>query len=535
MQVGSKLFFLFVFALFCKNGSLAELSDRTRAAVDNLWIQVEKEIPVEKASLQHVIDPPDHVDIGPDPTRENEYRANTWTESKIDNLKFPKNFLYGVATAAPQVEGAVKEDNRGPSVWDSFCHIVPQEESKTCQKMDVATNFRYLYPLDLARVSVMGVKAYSFSISWSRIMPLGLGEISEEGLQYYKDLVDQIISQGMKPVATLFHWDLPLLLEIRYGGFTSDKIVEDFASYAAIMFKELNDRGVRMWFTFNEPQVFCLQRYPLVQPHIHGENQANPSLKWKCAGNLLKAHGKAVEIFRQMKSKGEINSKAKISYKNAGSYNVPWRKHNKEDKEALKRDLAFYLGLFADPIYKGGDYSNLVKAEVPKEWLPELTREDQARIKDSTDFFATDFYASGIVKATEREGGLEKCVGNKNHPAWPGCTDYTTTLPDGQLLGEKSDKTTESWLMNTAGTLRRHLKYIYDQYKSEEIYITEFGWAERNQANKEDLADIRKDDGRERYMFDHLAEMLLAIYKDGIPLRGAFIWVSYKSLLTVNW
>jgi beta-glucosidase/6-phospho-beta-glucosidase/beta-galactosidase len=359
---------------------------------------------------------------------------------------------------------------------------------------------------------------------------IGHGGISEEGLQYYRDLVDQIISQGMKPVATLFHWDLPLLLEIRYGGFTSDKIVDDFANYAALMFKELNDRGVRMWFTFNEPQVFCHQRYPLVQAHVHGQAEADPWVRWSCAGHLLMSHGKAVEIFREMKNSGKISKNAKISYKNAGSYNVPWRKHNSQDKEALKRDVGFFLGLFADPIYKtDGDYSAMVKDEVPKEWLPELSSEDKARIKGSADFFATDFYASGISKATERDGGLDKCIRNTTHPAWPSCTDWTTTMPDGQLLGEKSDETTEGWLMNTAGTLRRHLKYVYDQYKSHEIYIAEIGWAERGQAGKTEVADMIRDGGREKYLLEHLAEMLLAIYNDGVPLKGVFFWVSISS------
>jgi beta-glucosidase/6-phospho-beta-glucosidase/beta-galactosidase len=336
-----------------------------------------------------------------------------------------------------------------------------------------------------------------------------------------------ILAHGMRPVATLFHWDLPLHLEIRYGGFTSDKIVDDFAKFAEIMFKELNDRGVRMWFTFNEPQVFCLQRYPMIQAHVHGQSDADPFVKWKCSGNVLKAHGKAVEVFRQMKKAGKISPKSKISYKNAGSYNVPWRKHNSDDKRALRRDVGFFLGLFADPIYKtDGDWSAMVKEEVPKDWLPELTKEDQARIKGSTDFFATDFYASGITKATELDGGIDSCVKNHTHPAWPGCNDWTTTMPDGQLLGEKSDETTEGWLMNTAGTLQRHLKYCYDQYKSSEIYISEIGWAERGESSKTDIADIKRDEGREKYLVEHLAEMLLAIYKDGVPLKGVFFWVS---------
>ena len=136
-------------------------------------------------------------------------------------------------------------------------------------------------------------------------------------------------------------------------------------------------------------QVFCLQRYPLVQPHVHGKTTADPALPWQCAGNMLRAHGRAVEVFRQMKANGTISAKARISYKNAGSYNVVYRKNNKEDQLALKRGMAFYLGLFAQPIHKSGDYPAVVREEVPKEWLPELSKQDQARIKESADFLAT--------------------------------------------------------------------------------------------------------------------------------------------------
>ncbi|UZJ55255.1 hypothetical protein CBS101457_004575 [Exobasidium rhododendri] len=330
----------------------------------------------------------------------------------------------------------------------------------------------------------------------------------------------------MKPVATLFHWDLPLQLEIRYGGFSDESVVDDFARYASIVFEALGRKGVKTFFTFNEPQEFCLHRYPLVRPHVHGQTISDPSLPWQCAGHLLKAHGKAVEIFRGLKVKQVVSSKAKISYKNAGSYSVPYRKHDKLDSEAVKRSTAFYLDLFARPIHKTGDYPPLVKEEVPAEWLPDLTKEDKERIKGSADFFSTDFYSTSVAKSTSQQGGFNECIGNLKHPAWPTCSDYSATTPEGQLLGEKSDALTESWLMNTAGTLRRHLKYVYDEYKPDSIVITEFGWSERDQDGKTDLADVRNDDGRQRYFRDHLAEMLLAVYKDGTPLTGCFIWAA---------
>lgn len=142
-----------------------------------------------------------------------------------------------------------------------------------------------------------------------------------------------------------------------------------------------------------------------------------------------------------------------------------------------------------------------------------------------------DFYASVISKATEREGRFSSCVNNVSHPAWPGCTDYSDKLPDGQLIGEQSDHSTESWLMNTAGTLRRHLKYCYDHYPTRGgIYITEIGWAERDESKKMSKATQRQDLGRQRYFQDHLAAMLLSVYKDGVPLRGVYLWSATSNL-----
>jgi hypothetical protein len=150
------------------------LTNQTEYIVDHLWAQVEQRIPVEYALQQTVAETPTHIDIGPDPSGKSQFRTETLTESRIDHLKFRKKFAFGISSSAAQFEGAVKQDGRGPSIWDSYCHLVPAQNKETsCQSIDIGTNFRNLYPLDLARVSAMGVKSYSFSVSWSRVMPLG--------------------------------------------------------------------------------------------------------------------------------------------------------------------------------------------------------------------------------------------------------------------------------------------------------------------------------------------------------------------------
>lgn len=507
-------------------------SNHMKGAIANLWSQLEMKRPVIEPNITSVPDAPLYIPLGPDPQRQTAFTSHTTLSSKSDYLKFPKGFLYGVATSAPQSEGAVMADGRGPSIWDSYAHLTDLLPRQDRNAFDIGTNFRYLYPLDIARVKAMGMKAFSFSISWSRVMPMGYGEINMKGMQFYIDLVEEIRRQGLEPIATLFHWDLPLQLEIHYGGFRDEQIVEDFTVFAEAMFKSLG-RYVNKWITFNEPQSFCISRYPFISSHIHGNQTFHAALPWQCAGHILKAHGRTYEIFQTLKEKGIYlhQKNALLSFKNAGGHSVLYRGGNKNDQRARERVQDFYFGLFAEPIHITGQYPSIVRDELPKGWLPTLDDSDRKRIKGSADFMATDFFSSRITRSTERQGGFESCVGNISHIAWPACTDFTDTLSDGTLIGERSDPSTEKWLMNTAGQLREHLRWLSEKYPTKDgIYITEIGWTERLESNKTSIADIRHDDGRQRYLRDHLTEMLWAIYKDGIPLKGVFFWSATSSV-----
>lgn len=353
----------------------------------------------------------------------------------------------------------------------------------------------------------------------------GRGDVSPEGLQFYEDLVEEIKRHGMEPVATLFHWDVPLALQEDYGSFLNEQIAQDFVDYASLMFTRLNQKGVKLFFTFNEPQVFCNQRFGLSIQHIHGWSEIPKNVSYLCSGNLLKAHGRAHELFQQLRQNKTIAGDCKMSYKNSGSYNVPYRNHNEDDVDSVQRNIDFGLGLFSEPIHNSGNYPKVVREEVPKEWLPELTKEDQKRLKGSANFFATDYYGSTVSRSTELDGGYKACVRNHTHPAWPVCTDTATVLESGWPLGESSDSTTETWLYSTAGVLRHHLKQIKKHFDVKEgIYLSEFGWAEKGEAAKKDLGDIMLDDGRQRYYIQYLGEALKAIEYGGIPLLGAFCW-----------
>lgn len=222
-----------------------------KARVKKLWAEVEKDKKVEKAAITHV-----YRDFGEDEWKmlphsftQRPYQTD-FDRTTVNQTKLPSNFLWGYASASAQVEGAVKDDGRGPSVWDWFSHR--SDGMTNGDTFDVATNFRYMYPLDIKRVAEQGAQVYSFSISWSRVMPLGRGYVSKEGLQFYEDLTHEIQKNGLQPVVTLQHWDIPLYLQINENGLQNETYADAFNEYADVVLKTLGPKGVKHWVSHNE-------------------------------------------------------------------------------------------------------------------------------------------------------------------------------------------------------------------------------------------------------------------------------------------
>nr|GAT60644.1 glycoside hydrolase family 1 protein [Mycena chlorophos] len=212
----------------------------------------------------------------------------------LPDLKFPPDFKFGVDTAAYQVEGAVKNEGKGPTLWDWNSRQPGGVFDNTTA--DVVDLQYYLYKEDVLRVAALGVNAHSFSISWARILPFGTKDspVNQAGLDHYSDLINYHIAHGVEPVATLFHWDTPLALAAYYGGFTSPQIVDDFVNYAKIVFQAYNGR-VKTWYTFNEPRVYCSEfsAYPFNATLAPGVNAS--MAPYICSYYLLKAHVGAVK------------------------------------------------------------------------------------------------------------------------------------------------------------------------------------------------------------------------------------------------
>lgn len=295
------------------------------------------------------------------------------------NKKFPKDFLFGVASADQQYEGAVKADGRGPSHWDYLCHRQPNNCNNFTS--DITDLGRYYYKQDIARVKAMGINAFSLTISWSRVKPFGTADspVSEEGLAYYDDFINELLDNGITPVVTLFHWSTPvgpaknsfvlsltpclqLNLVFEYGAFLNGSVVEDFASYASLIFSRYGDR-VKTFFTFNEPHVYCSEygAEPFTNYyHFGGEAVNATTALYPCSYNLLKAHGRAVQEYRKLVNDGKIKA-GEIALKNDDSYPIPGDPNNEADKEAAKRHFDFHIGLYSQPVYGDGYYPKSVR------------------------------------------------------------------------------------------------------------------------------------------------------------------------------
>ncbi|EJC97658.1 glycoside hydrolase family 1 protein [Fomitiporia mediterranea MF3/22] len=433
----------------------------------------------------------------------------------LPDLKLPKNFKFGVATAAYQVEGATKLEGKGPTTWDWAGRQPGAIADGT--NGDIVDLQYLLYKNDTARVSALGLNTHSFSISWARIFPFGTRDspVNQQGLDHYSDLIDYSISLGVEPVATLFHWDMPLALVAYYGGLTSEEFVEDFAYYASTVFKAYKGR-VKTWYTFNEPHVYCGQitTYPFTS--MLSPNVTTANALYHCGYYLLKAHARAVKLFREMGIEGEI------AFKNDGAVGQQWRLNSTDDAEAVERSAAFHIGMFSEPVYVSGDWPDLMKETLNETLLPRFTDEEKKELKGSADFFAIDAYSSAWTAAPEN--GIAACVANSNDVNWPACNievryDAATGWPVG-IAAEAA----ASWLTATPQNLRYELKQIMQRWKPKKIYISEFGFVVPEEGVRTDLSFILDDAPRTNYYMTYLGESLLAIHEDNIPLEGIFAW-----------
>ena len=391
--------------------------------------------------------------------------------------------MWGAATAAYQIEGAARQDGKGPSIWDVFSHI----PGKTLEgdTGDVACDHYNRLDEDLAIMRELNLKAYRFSVSWPRVLPQGRGAVNEKGLAFYDRLVDGLCSAGIEPFVTLYHWDLPAALQMELGGWLNDDIAMVFADYAKVMFDRLGDR-VKFWLTLNEPWCSAFNGYV---SGVHAPGIKDKSLGYRVAHNLLRAHGHAVGAYRAGKnSSGQISAALNTQY----FYPVT---DTPEDKAAVCRAMDHFCGWFADPLFTG-QYPESMRERLG-DLLPEFLTEDAALVKGSADFLGVNYYSSEWVKDV---------------PDSPGMGTEVVPRPDLPQTGM-------DWAIVPQG-FYDVLVWLRHRYGDIGFYITENGACFDDQVR--DSGEVI-DTNRIEYLQDHLAAVHAAI-SDGVKVKGYLAW-----------
>lgn len=402
-------------------------------------------------------------------------------------IQFPDNFLWGAATSAYQIEGSPLADGAGASIWQRFVNT--PGTIRDGDTGDVACDHYRRYASDVALMKKIGLQAYRFSISWSRIMPAGRGAINQKGLDFYDKLVDELLANDIKPLATLFHWDLPVALDDQ-GGWLNRDIADWFADYARVMFRKLDDR-VESWATLNEPWVVSDQGY------LHGILAPGHRNKYEApiaAHNLLRAHGAAVKVYRE-EGKHQIGLVVNLEPKYPASA-AP------ADGQAAARGHAYMNGQFLDPVFLG-HYPERLKEVFGAAW-PDWPAEDMALIRQPIDFLGINYYTRSVSRDDAQSYPL-------------GAT------PVRQPLGTYTETGWEVFAQGLGDTL----KWVAQRYGNPPIYITENGSAFFDPPVAE--GGRVHDPLRVNYLQKHLRAIHGAI-EAGVDVRGYCAWSLFDNL-----
>ncbi|XP_050289332.1 beta-glucosidase 11-like isoform X29 [Quercus robur] len=412
---------------------------------------------------------------------------------------FPPDFVFGAASSAYQVEGAANLDGRTPSIWDTFAHAGNMHGASG----DIACDGYHKYKEDVQLMKDTGLEAYRFSISWSRLIPNGRGAVNQKGLQYYNNLINELISHGIQPHVTLHHTDLPQALEDEYGGWVSQKIVKDFTAYANVCFRNFGDR-VSYWTTMNEANVFVLGGYDIgfLPPQRcsppYGDNcsTGNSSTEpYMAAHHILLAHASATRLYR----KRYQDMQHGVIGLNVFSYWFIPLTNNTEDKIATQRANDFYLGWFVNPLVFG-DYPQTLKKIVGSR-LPSFTFAESSQVKGSFDFIGVNHYVTKYVK---------------DNPSSVNTEDRDAVADMAvQLTSIQNDTSTFEYAIVPWG-LQGILEYIKQVYGNPPVYVHENGQRTRRNSTLEDWPRVK-------YLHGYIGGLLDAV-RNGSNTRGYFTW-----------
>ncbi len=415
------------------------------------------------------------------------------TEKHGNRLSFPKGFQWGTATASYQIEGAVGEEGRKPSIWDTFSHTPGMIDNG--DNGDVACDFYHRYPDDIKLMADLGIRHFRFSIAWARILPDGTGAVNEKGVDFYRKLADTLLSHGITPHATLYHWDLPQALQTEYSGWQSRRVVADFGDYASVVARRLGDR-ITNWMTLNEIASFTYNAYgvgdfpPEHAPGIHLKSRKEFN---QIVHNALLAHGTACLAIR-------ASSPVKPSVSIAENYH-PFVPLIETPGNIRAASLAFRR---ESP--NGGLIIPILTGEYDKGWIedqgddaPDVVEGDMKIIHQPLDVLGSNCYTGAYVREAPNARGYEVI------PFFPG-------FPRGNT----------SWLRIVPESIYWAIRSISDSAgrKDLPIFITENGCADGAIADETGMVT---DTDRIMYYRAYLTQVRRAI-ADGYPVNGFFPW-----------
>ncbi|CAH1423772.1 unnamed protein product [Lactuca virosa] len=431
--------------------------------------------------------------------------------SRADFTELESDFTWGAATSAYQIEGAASEYGRSPSIWDTFCIEKPAAIANGDSGIN-GVNSYFKIKEDVQMLKKMGLNAYRFSISWSRILPGGRlnNGINKEGVDYYNNLINELIHNGITPYITIWHWDTPNCLEQEYLGFLDEKIIRDFKGYAEFCFWEFGDRVVN-WITMNEPANYAISGYEfgIFAPGrgAQGSNIGNAATEpYTVAHNLLLCHATVVELYRQ---KFQESQGGKIGITLDAAYLEPLDLQKVEDREAALRGMDFHFGWFMEPCFSGKYPDTMIKNVGDR--LPKFSKEQTKLLKGSYDFLGLNYYISQYATTAEPT----------NVVSYSNDTMVRQQPFDlkGKPIGPQGGV---SWFYSYPPGFYKLLVHIKHTYGNPLINITENGWPDATNYNLK-MEEALVDNERIDYHDAHLKNMLQAM-KDGVRVVGYFAW-----------
>jgi beta-glucosidase len=396
-------------------------------------------------------------------------------------ILFPEGFLWGAATASYQIEGSPLADGAGPGIWHRFSHTPGRTTNGDTG--DVACDHYRRYKDDVALMRELGLKAYRFGIAWTRIFPEGKGRLNQAGLDFYSRLLDELHTEGIQPLVTLYHWDLPAALD-DLGGWLNRDIASWFADYATTVYRALDDR-VPMWVTLNEPWVVTDGGYlhGLLAPGHRNHFEAPIA-----SHNLMRAHGAALAAYRAI-GKHQIGTVVNLEPKYPASQSA-------DDLAATRRADAYMNRQYLDPLFRGS-YPDEVQEMFGEAW-PRFPSSDFDQIRKPIDFLGINYYKRAVTRHDPHQ-----------------VIERASHVPQPDAI-----RTTLDWELYPEG-LTDILVWVKERYGDLPLYVTENGAAFYDPPSA--VGDEVNDPLRVHYLRTHVAAVGEAIRR-GVDMRGYFVW-----------